>query len=321
VIRLSARLAVLAVSTIAVSAYAPAVLAADQQVEYVSPDRNFSFVGGVGYAFLEGDELVYDEVGNRISHLIWETDAPVLTAKFKGNFKGNWTISGGATIGFSGDSHMEDYDWLAGDYASDNWTHRSIHPDTDLDRYLNLDIAAGYDFVLNEVATINLHGGFKYTNVKWSAYGGSYVYSVDGFRDSVGNFPDGERGITFEQRYPGLFLGAEASAKSGAWTFTGLLRGGFTINASDTDHHWMRDLRFEEEYDAIPFISLGAQVDYAVTERASIFLAGDYDHYFDKKGDTTLYDISTGAEGPTYQDGAGMEFSAFAISAGFKLNF
>jgi outer membrane protease len=318
--RFSTRLAVLTFGAAVITA--PAVHAADQ-VEFVSPERNFSFIGGIGYAFLKGDEIVYDDVGNRISHLIWESDAPVLTARFKANIKGNWTVSGGATIGFSGNSHMEDYDWLdaSPSYAFGDWSHRSVHPDTDLDRYLNLDIAAGYDFILNEMTMVNLQGGFKYTNVKWTAFGGSFVYSDAGFRDWVGDFPDGERGITFEQRYPGVFLGAEATAKNGAWAFTGLVRGGFTFNASDTDHHWMRDLRFEEDYSAIPFVSLGAQVDYAVTESASVFLAGNYDHYFKKKGDTTIYDIPTGTEGPTFQDGAGMKFSSFTISAGVKIAF
>jgi outer membrane protease len=124
---------------------------------------------------------------------------------------------------------------------------------------------------------VNLHGGFKYTNVKRTSYGGDFVYSTNGFRDDVGNLPDGEKGITYEQRYPGLFVGGEASTRFGAWTLTGLVRGGVTINASDTDHHWMKNNRYEEEYSATPFVSVGAQLDYALSERASIFLGGSFE--------------------------------------------
>ncbi|MBX8819108.1 omptin family outer membrane protease, partial [Ochrobactrum sp. MR31] len=89
---------------------------------------------------------------------------------------------------------MKDYDWLmdppAG-YGSDAWSHRSIHPDTQLNRYITADLALGHNFYVNETALLNLHGGFKYTNVKWDAYGGSYIYSRNEFRDDVGDLSDG----------------------------------------------------------------------------------------------------------------------------------
>lgn len=56
--------------------------------------------------------------------------------------------------------------------------------------------------MINDATVINLHGGFKYTNMKWKAYGGSYIYSGDGFgfREDRGKFPDGEPVIDYEQR-------------------------------------------------------------------------------------------------------------------------
>lgn len=318
-IRLSAK--TLAISAAVLASTASLAFSADQSADVVaSPD--FVFVGGVGYTWLKGNELVYDGAGNRISHLIWETDAPVINLGAKGEFGNDWTVSGNVEFGFSGNSHMEDYDWLAGDYAFDNWTHQSIHPDTELDRYINLDIALGKNFDLNETTTFNLHGGFKYTDVKWTAYGGSFIYSVGGFRDTVGNFPAGEKGITFEQRYPGVFIGGEAKTVHGAWTFTGLARAGVTIGATDTDHHWMRDLRFEEKYGAIPFVSLGAEAAYQITESTQITLGVDFERFFRKKGETKMYDIPTGIQvGGPFEDGAGMDFQSVTLSAGLKVAF
>lgn len=97
---------------------------------------------------------------------------------------------------------MEDYDWASGDYAFDNWTDQSIHPGADLDRYINLDAAIGKNFAMDENITINLHGRFKYTNVKWTAHGGSYIYSKLGFRDDFGKFTAGEKGITSSNVIP-----------------------------------------------------------------------------------------------------------------------
>ncbi|MBD0415797.1 omptin family outer membrane protease [Tianweitania sp. Rool2] len=316
----------MAAAGLGIAAVSQSAMAADQvdAVQYASAGNEVTFLGGVGYTWLKGNEVVYDGGGNRISHLIWETRAPVLTGSFNAEVSNGWRVAANGVVGFSGDSHMEDYDWLAPFAPGSNWedwTHQSIHPDTKLDRYVNLDIALGRDFAINDSATINLHGGFKYTNVKWTAHGGSLVYSVNGFRDTVANFPDGQSIITFEQRYPGLFLGAEATVKSGAFTFSGLARGGFTISATDTDHHWLRSLRFEEKYDPIPFISLGAKADYAITEKAGVFVAANFEKYFRKKGDSTLYDIESGNEGPTYSDSAGMDFYSVTLSAGFKLAF
>lgn len=299
--------------------------AADQlsnETVYESADKGITLLGGIGYTWLKGNEVVYDDNANRISQLIWKTQAPVATLGAKAVFADVWTASANAVIGFSGRSNMKDYDWLQphwSGWGDDDWTHRSIHPDTKLDRYINLDVALGRNFAVNETTTVNLHGGFKYTNVKWTAYGGSFIYSKNGFRDNVGTFPDGERGITFEQRYPTLFVGAEATTQIDDWTLSGLLRGGFTVDASDTDHHWMRKLRFEDEYETVPFVSVGGSASYQWSERTSLFLAGNFDKYFRTSGDTTEY--KKGVLNAKYKDGAGMDFVSATVSVGAKISF
>lgn len=320
-LKLSA-IAFLCMSTVSFTSMATAADWVDP-ARFESDDGSAVFQAGIGYAFLRGDELVYDGAGNRISHLIWESDAPVFTARARAALPGQWTLGGSVAIGGRGNSHMEDYDWLQGNYAFDDWTDQSIHPATDLDRYITADIAVGRDFHIDENAIINLHGGFKYTNVKWSAYGGSFIYSsVGGFRDVVGAFADGESGISYEQRYPGFFLGAEATAASGAWTFSGLARGGLTVRSTAIDHHWMRDLRFDDKYSTVPFMSLSAELGYAFNASASVFLGGSFDQYFHRKGDTAIYDIPTGIEvGGPVVDGAGMKFRAATITGGVKIVF
>ncbi|WP_197093080.1 MULTISPECIES: hypothetical protein [Mesorhizobium] len=37
---------------------------------YSAPDKSVAILGGVGYTWLKGNELVYDKVGNHISKLI-----------------------------------------------------------------------------------------------------------------------------------------------------------------------------------------------------------------------------------------------------------
>ncbi|WP_331375637.1 omptin family outer membrane protease [Sinorhizobium chiapasense] len=311
----------LAVFAFGASCATSTVARAAEETIYAAPDS--SLVMGLGYIRLKGNELVYSAAGNRISHLIWETDAPVLTTGFKAELVDNWTISASAAIGFSGDSHMEDYDWTEPwGFDRGDWSHRSIHTHTDLDRYINLDIAAGRDFVINDAAAINLHGGFKYTDVKWTAFGGSFTYSVDGFRDTTFHLPDGERGISYEQQYPGVFLGVEAITKFGNWTLSGLLRGGLSVDASDVDNHWHRKVLFKEEFSALLFVSVGAKAIYQVTDRVSFFFAGNFDKYFREIAEATEYDRSTSSPRVDVgKDVAGMDLYAFTLSTGFKFKF
>lgn len=292
-------------------------------VEASSHDGAFTFIGGVGYTFLQAEERVYDGAGNRISELFWESEAPVLTGSLRARFAGPWTLSASATVGFAGNSWMEDYDWLdaSPSFAFDDWSDHSIHPDTELHHYFTGDIALGRDFQVNRAVTLNLHGGFKYTDVKWTAYGGSYVYSEDGYRDDTGSLPNGERSISYQQRFPGVFLGAETTATHNNWTISIQARGGLNFEVEDEDHHWARDLRFEDDYGTLPFLSLSGRVEYKVTDKANLFLAGSFEQHFDKIGDVRIYQIPTGGLVGTSEDGAGLEFRSFTLSGGFKAKF
>ena len=263
--------------------------------------------------------------GARLSQLIWELQAPVLTLGARARIMDTLTLAANAAVAFSGDSYLEDFDWIPpfaqpGD-GNDAWSDRSQHDETDLDRYVSLDLAVGRDFEINDAVTLNLNGGVKYSTVQWTAYGGNFIYSVDGFRDLVGTAPAGTRGATFQQRFPGVFLGAEATADSGRWTFAGLIRGGVTVNASNTDHHWARDLRFENDFGPVPFATLGGRVDYAVTQRSVVFLATDVENFFRTTGNTKVYDMRTGALLAAYDNEAAMDLFAFTLRGGLKLHF
>lgn len=293
------------------------------EFSYRGPD--FYFLGGIGYTSLRADEFVYDEQGAKISQLIWKSSAPALKMAAKFVSDNAFTISANLLAAMSGDSYMEEYDWgetLPAGYPPDAWSDLSVHPDTQLIRYWTVDIAFGRNVPLTEASVINLHGGFKYTNVKWTAYGGSYVYSsYSGFRDVSGDFNAGEPAISYEQSYPALFLGAEIATQLSGWMLSAFARGGISIAPRDDDHHWMRDIYFIETYGQTPFISLGVRAEYALNSRLFMFLAGNFDQYFHKTGDTEIFDIKSGKSLVVYPDAAGMKLQSLAISAGFQYRF
>lgn len=297
-------------------------LGAVGSADLIVPER-IRLLGGLGHASLSAQEFVYDDADNRISQLFWESDIPVVTAAAEIDLGNNWGIISNVTVGLNGDSHMVDYDWLdaAPSYAFDDWSDRSEHSNTDLEHYFSGDIALGRNFSLI-TSSINLHAGFKYTDVKWAAYGGSYVYSENGgYRNETGTEPEGQRAISYRQKLPGVFIGARAQTRISDLTLTGQARGGVTINAQDHDWHWQTNTRFDDEFDPLPFVSLSARVEYAVAPLTSIFMAASYDRYFHGIGDVVLSNIDDGMVTDSDDNGAGAQLEAVTISGGLSVRF
>ena len=307
------------------------VMAADFGVEdtlVVDEQGIVTISGGIGIVSLKANEYVYAGPGSdtRLSQLIWESTAPMLTAGLDIALPEGWTFSANAQIAMGGDSYMEDYDWIA-PYATgtgdDDWSHRSQHDDTDLDWYFNGSLLLGHDFAVSDNVTVNVNGGFKYTDVQWAAYGGSYVYSVGGPRDTSGDFPDGEAGITSRQSFPALIAGIDAEMVQDQWTFGVAAHGGFTIYGIGDDHHWMRTppLNFIDTLESAPLLSVGASVGYEVAEGMNLFLAGTAEQIFTARGDTEIFNNNTGVLLGTDTDGAGGDLFAASITGGIKGTF
>lgn len=289
--------------------------------------------GGIGVAYLESNEYVYEGPGsdNVVSRLIWQSTAPVLTGGFDVALPEGWTARGTAQFAISGDSYMEDYDWFGPDFVSydaDDWTHRSQHDDTNLDWYFNGSLLVGHDFALGDSAKVNLNAGFKYTDVQWTAFGGTYVYSDsvvdnpgDNYHAYTGSFPDGEKGITYRQSFPALVAGADFEADLDALTLSAGIQGGFTVYGVGDDHHWMRDLNFVDTLQSAPLLGAHASAEFAIDEGLSLFAEGTIEQVFTARGDTDEYDLITGDQTAYYPDAAGGDLFAASISAGIKGTF
>ena len=122
------------------------------------PDDTVRAQASIGGMYLEGNEKVLS--GNyTVSHLIWQTLTPVLRGSLAVDFGGGFSASlEGSTAGF-GSSYMEDYDWLKGDDTFANWSHRSQHPDTQLDHYFTGAATLGYELVHDDSAWLVRSGG------------------------------------------------------------------------------------------------------------------------------------------------------------------
>lgn len=286
---------------------------------FTSPDQNFTIYGGIGFANIKAGEYVYDG-SHKLSQLDWESKGVTLyTFGAMADLDKNWSVKADVNIGANGNGHMVDYDWLV--YSIDDWTHRSTHPDTKLDHYFNGSIEVDRDVYSNDATTLDLGLGFSYSDVKWSAFGGSYIYSTSALHDTVGSFADGERAISYRQKIPVAFLAANAEHRIGAFTISGGVKGGLSFGIEDIDDHWMRDLRFYDSMGAAPMLGANVAVNYEFTQNAAFYVAGNFEKVFRTKGDVRMVDTTGASDDEHYSNGAGADFQAVSISFGLKGKF
>ena len=131
----------------------------------------------------------------------------------------------------------------------------------------------------------------------------------------------GRPSISFSQKFPGVFVGLNLAKSTGRWELEGRFRTGVTLRPSDIDHHWRRDLKFDDQYSMQPFVSARVQANYQVSATTSLNVGPDYDHYFEARGDSTMTASSTGAPLDFFKDGVGTALRSLTISTGFKVAF
>lgn len=292
------------------------VAASSAEQLLTSADGQVVFRGSYGITAIEANELVYN--GKRkLSQLIWQSSA---VSTFTGDVKvdlDRFFLRASASVGLGGDGHMRDYDWLV---EGKPWSHRSVHPDTRLNHYFTGSLEAGRAVLNYDDTTVSLGAGVKYTDVKWTAWGGSYVYSFTGFRKDKGEFGADEKGISYRQQWPVPFLGVDIAHSAGPWTLAAAFQGGLAVQGQGTDDHWMRDLRFIDHVDATPAMMISASAEYEVRPDTAIFVSGAFDHIFRGRADTDMIDTVSG-DRSRFPDSAGADYMSMTLSLGLRGKF
>lgn len=287
-----------------------------------------------GYSRISIDELVFNDTGDSyLSHLRWNAEVPIVTFGAAHRFPSNWTISGNLSLGLNGNADLTNHDWVdfdgPGPFTPSSehgqWTHQSQHPNSDLSRYIDLDLAVGRDFKLNDTTDLNLHGGLKYSLVEMDSHGGSYVYSRDDFRDSRGTFPNHLPVISYQQWHRTVFAGAELRQRRGAWQFSGLLRAGLSLEPRDVDQHWLREegrgLRFDETFDPATFAQIQLGIERQFKDDMTFYAKADYQKYFEERGVAYASEIETGQQNGLLSNQVGADLSVTSFSIGISRNF
>ena len=291
---------------------------------YTNADKSFSLSGGVGVMNIDAGEFVYDG-SYTVSRLDWESRGVVLfTLNGTAELPYDLMLKASVSTGVKGNNNMVDYDWIypgnAGPNGPNDWTDRSIHPDTSLDHYWAGSIELSRNVLTTDDSAVSLGAGFKYTDVKWAATGGTYIYSGNSFRDNVGSFPDGQKVISYRQQIPVLYATAGFTRDIGDWTLGGALKGGVSFGIRDTDDHWLRTLRFHDDMNAAPMLGADVSASYNWNQNTAFYVAGGFEKVFHSRGDTSMTDTSTNTTGNS-SDSAGADFQSMQLSFGVKMKF
>lgn len=297
---------------------------AEDTMLYSNADKSFTLSGGIGLANIDAREFVYED-DYTVSRLDWQTRGLVLfTLNGEAELPADFRLKASISTGTGGDHNMEDRDWIypanAGPNGPYDWTDRSLHPDTSLEHYWTGNIELDKTVYATEDTALNLGAGFKYTDVKWAATGGSFIYSNFDFHDDVGNFADGTKVISYRQQIPVFYASAGLTHDIDKLTLGAGIKGGFTFGIRDTDDHFLNYVRFHENMYAAPMIGLDASATYRWNENTSLYLAGGFERVFHARGD--MDQIST-INGSTFSrdDSAGADFRSMQVSFGLKMSF
>jgi plasminogen activator len=290
------------------------------RIESPNAGETISVTPLVGYLRSTATENVYDPANrsNKISQLDWKADAVTLGGRAAVRPFEGVTLRGSIWAAVSSDAYMRDRDWLLGYQGADSWTHQSIHPDTRVPKAWQADVSAAY--TLTNFGDVSIAGlaGFRHYDIKYRAYGGSYVYSVNRLRDTVGTFDPARLGISYRQQWDTPYLGLGAYYRGETLSVAGEIYGSFASYGRDRDYHALRYTLFTETYDPTGMIGASFGLDYRLTSVFSLTGRVDYTKYLEARGGTRIYNGATGQFIRVPKPGAGADSETLNVSVGVK---
>jgi outer membrane protease len=283
-------------------AMANAQVTREQQLQVGSVELNL----GVGLLSGKSEEKVYYR-GEKLSQLNWDIkQVPTLHLGLTYHAL-DWLSLDvrGWTRMSAGNSHMRDYDWLDADEAG--WSDRSDHPDTRLKNAWQAEFAATAWALKREDLALGVMAGYQRSQFDWQTRGGSYIYSSKyGYRDVVGEFPAGQKVISYQQTYSTPYVGLVGIYNRQNWTLESRFKYSQWVQARSYDNHYLRDLTFTGNHgNTGQMQSIAVALSYRVNPKLSVKAGIDHQFYAEAKGNTLITHVPSGRSGRTGSNSSG----------------
>jgi len=288
----------------------------------VTPDfspESLAVSASAGMLSGKSHEMVYDEAtGRKISQLDWKIkNVAILKGDITWDAYSFLTLNArGWTSLASGSGHMDDYDWM--NEIQSSWTDHSSHPATNVNYANEYDLNVKGWILQGDNYKAGVTAGYQETRFSWTATGGTYNYDNGAYQ---GNFPAGERGIGYSQRFSMPYIGLAGQYRFNDFEFNALFKFSDWVRAHDNDEHYMRDLTFREKTTDSRYYGASVDAGYYVTPHAKVFAEFTYSSYEEGKGGTQIIDTNTGDSGSIGGDAAGISNHNYTITAGLQYRF
>ncbi|BCM17784.1 omptin family outer membrane protease [Mesorhizobium sp. J8] len=299
--------------------------AADGRGPFYFDNGNIAAFGEIGLADIRAQKFVYwnhdDWHHHKVSQLDWKSiEVTLLTFGVNARIDKEWSLKSRFDVGIGGDGHLLDRDWAS--KLHDSWSGRAVLPDTDLDHYFAGSIEVDRIVASNDTGSLALGAGMRYTDVKWTAYGGYGTESSGDplFRDLHPIWAGDHKVITNRQKIPVGFVSLSGEQVLGDLSISGGVRAGLSIGFEGIDDHW-GEHRFSDDLYTAPTMGADIAVSYAVTPCASLYLRGSFDRVFHTGGDGQSFDTAKGQIEGRFKDAVGATFQAMSVSFGLKATF
>lgn len=250
-----------------------------------------------GYVGGTSTEYVYDSrTGRKLSQLNWDVASAAAVGGRVAFRPLDWlTVRARGWGTVAADSKMRDYDWLGtGYYGFNSYTDISVHPDTVTPQLWQGDASVAVSLWQDGELSLSAIGGYRFYQAKFDARGGSFLYSVNGFRDSFGLFPSGQSGVIYKQSWNTPYLGVGVAYSAGDWMMSGELIGSPFVFSNTEDNHPLRPLNIKGKAEMSSMIGVNTALEYRLTDTLSGVGRFEYQHYSEAKGRARYADPSTG---------------------------
>lgn len=282
-------------------------------------DKVISITPSVGYLRSVSTENVYDPVNrSKISQLDWKAQALTLGARAAVRPLENVTLRGSIWAAVASDADMRDRDWMFGYQRNDYWSHQSLHPNTRVSKAWQADVSAAYRFFESGDVAVSALAGYRHYDIKYRANGGSYIYSVNGFRDVAGVFNPDQLSISYRQQWDTPYLGLGAYYQGKTLSLAAEVFGSPVSFGRDRDYHALRHTLFTEKFTPSGMIGANIAVEYPITSALSLVARADYTKYMEAKGGTRIYNGATNQFARIPKPGAGADAETLNVSLGVR---
>lgn len=280
----------------------------------------------LGYLTDNATELTYlPWSGYKISELDWKTD-PVLMLTLGGSIQPKHWLRFNGDLQFKltdGENSMNDYDWMV---PGMDWTDWSQHNDVDLTSGYVMDFNIEFPVLhLGEQTTsstsFSLFAGFITEKWEWEASGGSYVYSENGFRDTIGIFDPAGKEITYNQKFNTPYLGVGFSSRLNNLDLHGRIIFSELVHAEDHDQHHQRGLIFASDCKHGEMLGGNLGFAYRFTPQWAVTADVQYLEYSEVRGVLDITDIRTGQSLHVDGDASGIKSSRTSVALGMRYQF